>query len=75
MDYHLTVDGLIRFTDMIYVSNENELKKLILRKFHAKLYSGHPRYQKTLIVVKNLYYWSKLKKEVVEFLVRCLDFQ
>jgi len=39
MDYHLTVNGLVRFRDRIYVLDNNELKKLILREFHAKLYS------------------------------------
>jgi len=48
VDYHLTPDGLVRFRDRIYVQENNELKKLILREFHANSYSGHPRYQKTL---------------------------
>lgn len=42
VDYHLTTDDLVIFRDKIYVPNENELKKTILREFHAKLYSGHP---------------------------------
>lgn len=42
VDYRLTTDGLVRFRDMIYVSNCSELKKIILREFHANPYSGHP---------------------------------
>ena len=38
MDYCLTTDGLVKFRDMIYVSNNSELKKVILREFHAKPY-------------------------------------
>lgn len=38
------VDGLVRFRDMIYVSNNNELKKVILREFQAKPYSGDGGY-------------------------------
>jgi len=30
VDYCLTIDGLVRFRDRIYVSNENELKNTIL---------------------------------------------
>ena len=33
MDYHLTADGLFRFRDKIYVSDNSELKKVILREF------------------------------------------
>jgi len=64
VDNPLTTYGLIRYRDKIYVPENNELKKLILREFHANLYSGHPGYQKTLTEIKKFYYWSNLKKEV-----------
>lgn len=73
MDYHLTVDGLVRFMDEIYVPNDSGLKKFILRKFHVKPYSGHLGYQKTLKTMKKLYYWPNLKKEAIEFVARCLE--
>jgi len=60
---------------MIYVLNCSELKKLILREFHVNPYWGHLGYQKTLMEVKKFYYWHNLKKEVEEFVARCLDCQ
>lgn len=48
-------DDLVKFRDMIYVLDSNELKKLILREFRFKSYSGHPGYQKTLTIVKKFY--------------------
>ncbi len=30
MNYHLIVDGLVRFRDKIYVSNDSDLKNIIL---------------------------------------------
>jgi len=59
---------------MIYVSDSSELKKVILREFHAKPYSGHPGYQKTLVAVKRYYYWANLKRDVAEFVARCFDY-
>jgi len=59
----------VRFRGRIYVLDHSELKKLILREFHVKPYSGHPRYQKMLTIVKKFYYWLNLKKEVTELLV------
>lgn len=56
VDYHLTVDGLVRFRDKIYVSDKNELKKLILREFYVKPYSSHSGHQKTLTTMKKFYY-------------------
>lgn len=75
VDYHIIVDGSVRFRDRVYVLNDSELNKLILREFHVKPYSSHPRYQKTLTTVKKLYYWTNLKKEVATFIPRCLDSQ
>lgn len=73
-DYCLTTDVLVIFRDIIYVPNKSELKKVISREFHAKPYSGHPGYHKTLTVVKKFYYWTNLKRDVAEFVARCLDF-
>lgn len=52
MDYCLTMDGLVRCHDKIYVPDSSDLMKVILREFVVKPYSGHPGYQKTLIVVR-----------------------
>jgi len=57
VEYHLTVDGLVRFRVVIYVPNSSEFKKVILREFHAKPYSSHPSYHNTLNLVKRFYYW------------------
>jgi len=64
VDNLLTEYGLVRFKDRIYVSDDNELKNLILRELHVNPYLGQPRYQNTLIVVKKFYYWLNLRKEV-----------
>jgi len=73
--YHLTTDGLVIFKERIYLLDNSELKKLILRELNVKIYSGHLGYQKTLITMKTFYYWLDLKKEVAEFGARFLDFQ
>jgi len=75
VDYRVTADGLVRFRDKIYVSYSIELKKVILRDFHAKPYLGHLGYQKMLTAVKKFYYWPNLKKDVADFVARCLDCQ
>jgi len=41
VDYHLTEDGLVRFKERIYVPDNNELKNIIFREFHVKLYLGN----------------------------------
>jgi len=52
VDYCLTTDGLVRFRNKIYVLENSDIKKVILREFHVKTYSSHPSYHTTLTAVK-----------------------
>jgi hypothetical protein len=42
---------------------------------HNVPYVRHPRCQKTIATVKIQYYWLGMKKEVVEFIAKCLECQ
>ena len=75
MDYCLTMDGLVRFRDKIYVSDNNELKKVIVRDLDAKYFSSHPGYHKTLTTVKRFYYWQNMKRGVALFVAICFNCQ
>lgn len=55
--------------------DKSELKKVILRVFHVKTYLGHLGYQKTLTVVKRIYYSINLNRDVAEFVAKCFDFE
>jgi hypothetical protein len=46
-----------------------------MRKMHNVPYVGHPGYHKTIAAVKRKYYCSGMKKEVVDFIARCLECQ
>jgi hypothetical protein len=59
----------------IFVPNSQELKILILREMHNVPYVGHQGYQKTIAAVKIQYYWPGMKKEVVDFIDKCLECQ
>jgi hypothetical protein len=58
-----------------YVPNDQELKSILLLEMHKAPYVGHPGYQKTIVTVKNQYLWLGMKKEVVDFISRCLECQ
>jgi hypothetical protein len=38
-------------------------------------YDGHPRYQKSIAVVRSQYFWPRMNKEVVNYVVICLECQ
>jgi hypothetical protein len=59
----------------VYVAYSQELKNLVLKEMHNVPYVGHPGYPNTIPAVKKQYYWPGMKKEVVDFIARCLEHQ
>jgi hypothetical protein len=51
-DYELREDGIPMYRHRVYVSNDRELKGMILLEMHKVPYVGHPGYQKTIVAVK-----------------------
>jgi hypothetical protein len=74
-DYKLEVDGTLWYKNKIYVPNAQELKIMILKEMHNVPYAGHPGYQKIVVVVKSHYFWPGMKKEIAEYIVRCMECQ
>jgi hypothetical protein len=73
--YKINNDEILMYTGRIYVPNSNELKNMILGEIHNEPYVGNLGYQKTIATIKNQYYWPGMKKEVVDFIARCLECQ
>jgi hypothetical protein len=42
---------------------------------HNMPYAGHPGYQKTMAAVKSHYFWLGMKKDIVEYIARCMECQ
>jgi hypothetical protein len=47
----------------------------ILKEMHNVPYVGHLGYQKTVSTVKIQHYWPALKREIVEYIAKCLECQ
>jgi hypothetical protein len=52
-----------------------ELENMALREMHNVPYVGYLRYRKTIAVVKSQFFWLVMKKEVADYISRCLEFQ
>ena len=70
--YTLWIDGLLLYTNIVYVPNVQELKLAILKEMHNVAYPGHPEYQKIVAAVKSHYFWPGMKKEITEYIARCM---
>jgi hypothetical protein len=73
--YTLGTDGLLLYKNRVYVPNVQELKLAIPKEMHNVAYAGHPGYQKTVAAVKSHYFWPGLKKEIAEYIARCMECQ
>jgi hypothetical protein len=74
-EYKLEKVVIPMYRGRIYVPNSHKLKNMVLKEMHNVPYVGHPGYCKNIVVVKGQDYWSRMKKEVVNFIANCLACQ
>ena len=72
-NYKLGIDGILLCQNRIFVPNVQDLKHMILHEMHNVPYAGHPGYQKTMAAIKSHYFWPSMKKEIAEYIARCME--
>jgi hypothetical protein len=72
-NYKLETDGTLLYKNIIYVPNVQDLKHMILHEMHNVPYAGNPGYQKTVATVMSHYFCLGMKKEIVEYIARCME--
>jgi hypothetical protein len=73
--YKLETYGILLYKNLIFVPNVQCLKQMILQEMHNMPYAGHHGYKKTLETVKSHYFWLGMKREIVEYIARCMECQ
>jgi hypothetical protein len=74
-DYEVGIDGILLYKNNVYVPDSPELRSAILKEMHNVPYVGHPGYQKAISALKSQYYWPGMKREIVDFIAKFLEFQ
>ena len=74
-DYTQNKKGLICYKNRLYIPNVETLKKEILDEYHKQPYAGHPGYQKMITALKKKLFWPGMKRDVAEYLSRCMECQ
>jgi hypothetical protein len=72
-NYNLGIDGILLRKNRSLVPNVKDLKRMILHEMHNVPYAGHPGYQKTVAVIKSHYFWLGMKREISEYIARCME--
>ena len=73
--YKLEEDGLLTYKNIIYILNVPNLRRVVMDEIHQAPYSSHPGYQKTIATGRKKYFWPRMKKDMAEYISRCMKCQ
>ncbi|EOX94130.1 DNA/RNA polymerases superfamily protein [Theobroma cacao] len=65
-------DGVLRYGTRLYVLDGDGLRREILEEAHMAAYVVHPGATKMYQDLKEVYWWEGLKRDVAEFVSKCL---
>ena len=68
-------DDLLYFRHRLCIPNNKDLKNSILREAHDIPIAGHAGYIKTYALMQQSFYWTGMKRDVLQYVVRCLTCQ
>jgi hypothetical protein len=74
-DFSISEDGTLKYRNRLCVPKEDNLRKEILTEAHQSLYTIHPGSTKMYRDLRERYWWNGMKKEVAQFVERCLTCQ
>ena len=71
-EFSVNEDGFLYYRDRVCVPNDDELKKSILEEAHSGSFAMHPGSTKMYQDLKTSYWWSRIKRDVSEFVTKCM---
>ncbi|OMO86567.1 reverse transcriptase [Corchorus capsularis] len=71
-EYSLRDDGVLQKLGRVCVPDNEELKQAVLEEAHSSAYALHPGSTKMYRTIRESYWWSGMKKDIAEFVSRCL---
>ena len=74
-EFVIHVDGALMLGNRIYVPKVDDLRREILDEAHNAPYAMHPGSSKMYQMLKSHFWWPKMKKEVAEFVSKCMTCQ
>ncbi|CAM8905351.1 unnamed protein product [Rhodiola kirilowii] len=73
-DYQVR-DGLLLYKNKLVVPEDSLLRDLIIHEYHDTPVGGHAGIQRTMARINLHFHWPGLRKDVTEYVHRCLTYQ
>ena len=67
IEFTVKEDGFLYYRDWVYVPNDDEMKRSILKEAHSGSFVMHPSSTKMYQDLKTSYWWSGMKRDVYEW--------
>jgi hypothetical protein len=74
-EYSIGTNGELRFKGRLWVPNDLRLKEYVLAGAHKSQYAIHPGSTKMYKELKQNFWWPNMKKEIAEYVSKCLTYQ
>ena len=71
-NFNITQDGVLTMRGRACVLDVDNLKELIMEEAHCSTYAMHLESIKMYHIIKENYWWLGMKRDIVDFVVRCL---
>ncbi|KAL5546737.1 hypothetical protein UlMin_006424 [Ulmus minor] len=71
-EFSLSSDGVLNLKGRICIPNDEELRNPLLEEAHTTSYSVHPSATKIYKDMKEGFWWSGMKKDVANYVAKCL---
>ena len=70
--FRILADGTLEFQGRVCVPKDSALRKKILEKAHSSVFAVHPGSTKMYRSLRENYWWPGMKREIADFVARCL---
>ena len=71
-EFTMNEDGVLYYKDLVCVPDDNDLRKAKLEEAHSGSFAIHPDSTKMYQDLKMSFWWSGMKRDVSEFVTKCL---
>lgn len=75
MAFEIGGDSIVQYQGRLYIPDVDGLRRWILDKVHELWYMVYPDSIKMYHDLKDIYWWNNMKRDVDNFVAKCMVYQ